>query len=345
MSNFVPKKEYLRTILLHYFIQKMTAVEAHRILVETYGDYALSETTCRDWFRRFKNDDFDVEDKARSGAPKKFEDEELQALLQQDSGQTLTELGESLGVDHSTIWKRLKALEMIQKQGHWLPHQLKQRDIEKRFFTCEQLLQRHRKKGFLYSIVTGGQKWVHYDNPKKRKGTNRPTQPSTSSTNPNSHGSKILFCIWWDHLGVIYYELLKPNEIITADRYKQQLMQLNEVLKEKRPQYQQRHNKVIFQHGNVRPHIVKSAKIYLESLKWEVLPHVPYSPDITPSDFHLFRSMAHGLAEQDFQSCEEVKTWINAWIESKDESFFQRGIEMLPERWEKVVASDGQYFQ
>ena len=81
MSSFVPRKEYLRGILLHYFIQKKSAAEAHRILVETYGEHALSETTCRDWFRRFKNDDFDLQDKERSGAPKKFKDEELEALL------------------------------------------------------------------------------------------------------------------------------------------------------------------------------------------------------------------------------------------------------------------------
>ncbi|EFN77431.1 hypothetical protein EAI_13541, partial [Harpegnathos saltator] len=49
--------------------QKKSAAETHRILVETYGDYALLETTCRDWFRRFKNNDFDVEDKERSDAP------------------------------------------------------------------------------------------------------------------------------------------------------------------------------------------------------------------------------------------------------------------------------------
>jgi len=32
-------------------------------------------------------------------------------------------------------------------------------------------------------------------------------------------------------------------------------------------------------------------------------------------------------------------------IASKDEAFFRRGIRMLPERWEKVVASDEQYFE
>jgi len=29
---------------------------------------------------------------------------------------------------------------------------------------------------------------------------------------------------------------------------------------------------------------------------------------------------------------------------SKDESFFRDGIQKLPERWEKVVGSDAQYF-
>ncbi|EFN78223.1 Histone-lysine N-methyltransferase SETMAR, partial [Harpegnathos saltator] len=96
-------KEYLQEILLHYFFQKKSAAEAHRILVETYSDHALSETTCRDWFRRFKNNDFDVEDKERSGAPKKFEDEELEALLDEDPCQTQNELAESLGVDHTTV--------------------------------------------------------------------------------------------------------------------------------------------------------------------------------------------------------------------------------------------------
>ncbi|KAG5313022.1 MOS1T transposase, partial [Pseudoatta argentina] len=81
---FVPNKVYLRGILLHYFIQKKSAAEAHRILVQTYGDNALSDTTCRDWFRRFKNNDFQLEDKERSGAPKKCQDKELEQLLDED---------------------------------------------------------------------------------------------------------------------------------------------------------------------------------------------------------------------------------------------------------------------
>ena len=84
ISTFVPNKVYLRGILLHYSIQNKSAAEAHRILVETYGDNSLSDTTRRDWFRRFKNNYFKFEYKGRSGAPKKFEHKELEEMLDED---------------------------------------------------------------------------------------------------------------------------------------------------------------------------------------------------------------------------------------------------------------------
>jgi len=50
--------------------------------------------------------------------------------------------------------------------------------------------------------------------------------------------------LYLDQLGVMYYELLQPNEIpITGECY--------QPLKQKRPDYAKRHYKVIFQHGNV----------------------------------------------------------------------------------------------
>ncbi|KAG5326303.1 MOS1T transposase, partial [Pseudoatta argentina] len=212
MSIFVPNKVYLRGILLHSFIQKKSAAEAHRILVQTYGDNALSDTTCRDWFRRFKNNDFELENKERSGAPKKLQD--------------------------------TKIIQSVENRG---------------------------------------------------------VSPAMHPHRPQNQISMLL--------------------------------------------YAQRHDKVILLHDNARPHVEKPVKTYLETLKWEVLPPPLYSPDIAPSDFHLFRSMAHGLADRRFHSYEEAQKWIDSWIASKDMSFFRRGIRVLPERWEKVVSSDGQYFK
>ena len=67
----------------------------------------------------------------------------------------------------------------------------------------------------MHRIVTGDEKWIHYDL-KKRKSWGPFGHTSTSTAKPNIHGKKFMLCIWWDQLGVVYYELLKPNETITG---------------------------------------------------------------------------------------------------------------------------------
>nr|CUU99933.1 hypothetical transcript [Hymenolepis microstoma] len=54
------------------------------------------------------------------------------------------------------------------------------------------------------------------------------------------------------------------------------------------------------------------------------------SLDVAPPDFHLFRSMARGLTDQHFSSCEAVKNWIDSWILSKDERLLRRGFASCP---------------
>ena len=60
---------------------KKSAAESYRLLVEAYGEHAPTQSTCERWFVRFRNGDFDLEDEERPGQPKKFEDAELQALM------------------------------------------------------------------------------------------------------------------------------------------------------------------------------------------------------------------------------------------------------------------------
>lgn len=192
--------------------------------------------------------------------------------------------------------------------------------------------------------MTSDEKWIYYDNPKRKKSWVSPGEPSTSTPKRNIHGHKVLLCIWWDQQGVVYYELLKPNETVTADVYRSQLNKLNDVLLQKRPAIASNRRKVILLHDNARPHVARVVKDTLLQLEWEVLPHPAYSPDIAPSDYHLFRSMQHGLVGTRFRNAEEVRKWIDDWIAAKPTSFFRHGIAMLPERWEKVVENDGKYF-
>jgi len=157
--------------------------------------------------------------------------------------------------------------------------------------------------------------------PKKKKYYAKPGQslPSTktSTPRPNIHDSTIMLCIWWDQKGLVYYELLKSGDSITDDRYRLQLIRLSRALREKRPEYEQRHDKVILLHDNARPHVAKVIKRYLETLKWDVLLHPPYSPDIAPSDYWLFRRM-----QQVTGSLLSQKSKIDSKIGSPPKSHF-----------------------
>ena len=102
----------MREAFLFCFNLKKSAAESHRMLVEAYGDNALSETTCRDWFRRFNADNFD---KKRENRPRKVEDCQLQALLDEDDTQSQKMLAEQLGVSQAAISMRLHAMGKVPK--------------------------------------------------------------------------------------------------------------------------------------------------------------------------------------------------------------------------------------
>lgn len=100
---------------------------------------------------------------------------------------------------------------------------------------------------------------------------------------------------------------------------------------------------VVFHHDNARPHTSLVTRRKLLELGWEVLPHLPYSPDLAPSDYHLFRSLQNALNGKTFTNDEDIKSFLEKFFAEKDRSFFVRAIMKLPERWKKVIEQDGQY--
>ncbi|GFW68847.1 histone-lysine N-methyltransferase SETMAR [Trichonephila clavipes] len=83
--------------------------------------------------------------------------------------------------------------------------------------------------------------------------------------------------------GPVYYELLKQGKTTNADLYCNQLDKLNAAIKEKRPALASR-KEIVFHQDNARSHTAMVTQQKLNALKWEVLDHPPYSPDIASSD-------------------------------------------------------------
>ena len=92
----------------------------------------------------------------------------------------------------------------IQKIGRWVPPELNERQRRKN--TCEILLERYRKKSLLHRIVTGDEKWIFFENSRKKSWVD-PGAPSTSTARPNRFGRKMMLCIWWNQKGVVYYAI------------------------------------------------------------------------------------------------------------------------------------------
>ena len=104
----MPTNYDLRKALVFCYHLKKTAAESYRMLVEAYGEHALGKT--------------------------QFEDNELQALLDEDDTQTQQELADQPNVSQKAVSIRLTAMRKIQKAGKWVPHEQNERQQENRKF-------------------------------------------------------------------------------------------------------------------------------------------------------------------------------------------------------------------
>ncbi|KAG9435528.1 Ammar1 transposase [Apis mellifera carnica] len=136
--------------------------------------------------------------------------------------------------------------------------------------------------------------------------------------------------------------LLPPNRTINSVVYIEQLTKLNNAVEEKRPELTNRKG-VVFYHDNARPHTSFVTRLKLLELGWDVLPHPPYSPDHAPSDYFLFRSLQNSLNSKNFNNDDDIKSYLIQFFANKNQKFYERGIMMLPERWQKVIDQNGQH--
>ena len=67
-----------------------------------------------------------------------------------------------------------------------------------------------------------------------------------------------------------------------------------------------------------------------------VLIHPPYSPDIVPSNVHLFRSLQNFLNEKNFHSLEDCKRHLHQFFAQEDKKLGEDRTVKLPEKWQKV---------
>jgi len=115
----------------------------------------------------------------------------------------------------------------------------------------------------------------------------------------NSTG-KVLASIFWYQEGILLIDYLPKGQTINAEYYSFLLVQLKDILKEKRRG--KFTEEVLFLHDNAPAHQALATQKKLACLSFQCLEHPPYSPDLAQSDYHLFPGLKKQLKGRHFSS-------------------------------------------
>ncbi|UYV72930.1 hypothetical protein LAZ67_10001205, partial [Cordylochernes scorpioides] len=201
-------------------------------------------------------------------------------------------------------------------------------------------LEMHRRDGDqLFScIVTGDESWVHHSTQETKRQImvrKRPKESAPKKAKVTISAGKVMAIVFWDCKSVLLVNYLPPNTTVNAARYCEVLTKLRAAIKRKRPGLLSR--KVLLVHDNARPHTARTTHTLLENFKWEISTHPPYSPELTPSDFHLFPALKLHLGGKHFANDDEVQAEANHWLPRQDTALYNNGIKKLLQRYQKCL--------
>ncbi|GFO42756.1 histidine ammonia-lyase [Plakobranchus ocellatus] len=196
------------------------------------------------------------------------------------------------------------------------------------------------------NLITGDETWFHLNTPETKRDSmtwKHPSSPVTKKFKVQRSAAKVMATVFWDAKGVILLDILPQGQCINAARYCSTLDRLKEAIRRKRPGLLRRG--VVLQHDNATPHSANLTQQWLQRYGWEILPHPAHSPDLAPSDFHLFGLLKRHLGGMAFETEDDLISELRNWFDNLDVDFFRVGINSLLSRWQKCIDLHGDYVE
>jgi len=141
---------------------------------------------------------------------------------------------------------------------------------------------------FLSRLVTMDEtRLYHYDPETKQQSVEwrHSGSPRPKKLRVQKSAGQAVASIFWDQDGILHIDYLPKGQTVNAEYYSSLLVQLKDILKEKRRGKVT--NGVLFLH-NAPSHGALATQKKLAYLGFHCLDHPPYFPDVAPSDYHLF---------------------------------------------------------
>jgi [histone H3]-lysine36 N-dimethyltransferase SETMAR len=339
------EKFEIRVLLKFFWKKGLSSRAAVKEISQVEGEGFVSKSSAARWFKKFNEGDISLEDQERPGRPPTLDSKVLREAVERNPSTSTRRLSAELGSSQSTIIRQLHKLGKVNKRCREVPHELSFAQAQHRIDTCKKLLQNSMNERWMKRVVTCDEKWIYFSNPNKENQWLDPGQEAYPVAKRDRFSKKVMLCVWWNFEGVIHFELVANNRAINAELYTDQLDRMYTALGKKYPALINR-KQVILQQDNASPHTAALTRRKIEELEAiELLPHPAYSPDLAPSDFHLFRAMSHFLKGRSFSDIDDVDNGCREFFASKDKTWYRRGIEQLAERWVQCIEHNGLYFE
>ena len=101
----------------------------------------------------------------------------------------------------------------------------------------------------------------------------------------------------------------------------------------------------LFLHDNTPAHRALATQKKLAYLRFQCLDQPPYSPDLAPSDYHLFPGLKKQLIGRYFSSDAEVIAAAETWLDGQHSEFLLSGVQKLEQRAKKCIELRGEYVE
>ena len=138
-------------------------------------------------------------------------------------------------------------------------------------------------------------------------------------------------------------DYLPPKTTMSGKYYANLMTKLREEIKEKRRG--KLSAGILLLHDNAPVHKADVVIDAIRECKFKQLDHPPYSPDIAPRDYYLFRELKKVLRGKRFNCISEVISETESFFDKKEKTFFSDGLIFLKHRYEKCIELKGEYIE
>jgi len=153
-----------------------------------------------------------------------------------------------------------------------------------------------------------------------------------------------MLVMFWDKDGVLLTDQLVGGQTMNGSSYYALLIERLRaaILEERRGKI---NNRFLLLRDNAPVHKSNIVQAAIRRTGLVELNHPAYSPDIGPSDYHMFFHMKKFVRVKSFDSNDEVVMTVENYLKNLNADFFCTGINTLYDRWQRVVAREGRYLK